>query len=148
MTLDRRARVLIADTDPILRRNLSKRLLDAEMFSDCVADGKMALEALSQATYAVVILDLALQQVSSERILDFIAAMQPSGRPVVLVLASRSGARSLDVDVVQIVLRKPCDLHQLSDIVQSCVRSPADARQHEPSLESDMPTQPIQQPRI
>ena len=34
MTFDKRARVLIADADPVLRRDLSKRLLDAEVFAE------------------------------------------------------------------------------------------------------------------
>ena len=141
MTFDSRARVLIADADPLLRRNLSKRLLDAGVFADCVADGKMALEALGVSNYAVVVLDLALQQVTTERVLDFIAAMPAGVRPVVLVLAAPGAARSLDVDIVQIVLRKPCDLHQLSDIIQSCVRSATDARRQEPDLPSELPIQ-------
>ena len=145
MTLDRRARVLIADADPGVRRNLSKRLLDAEVFADCVADGKTALESLGVSDYAVVVLDLTLPQVSSERILDFIAAMPASARPVVLVLASRGAARSLDVEVVQIVLRKPCDFTQLSEIVQSCVRSAGDARRQEAAPQ---PMLPIRQPNV
>jgi DNA-binding response OmpR family regulator len=131
MTFDRRARVLIADADPVVRRKLNKCLLDAEVFADCVADGKTALEALDASNYAVVVLDLALPPGNGERILDAIAAMPVVSRPVVLVLAARGAARSLDVEVVQIVLRKPCDLTQLSQIVESCVRS-ADAKRSEP----------------
>ncbi len=145
MTFDRRARVLIADADPALRRNLNKRLLDAEVFADCVADGKTALEALSVASYAVVVLDVALPQVNSERVLAFIAAMPAAARPVVFVLAGPGDARSLDVEVVQIVLRKPCDLTQLSEIVQSCVRSAADVRRQEPAVP---PMLPIQHPVV
>ena len=126
MTFDRRVRVLIADADPGIRRGLNQRLLDAEVFADTAADGKDAVERLKETSYAVVVLDLQLQQVSSERVLDFIAALPREERPVVLVLA-RTSARSLDVDVVQIVLRKPCDLQQLADIVHSCVRNAADA---------------------
>ena len=142
MTFDPRARVLIADGDPALRQNLEKRLVDGEVFADSVADGRMALEALEHAHYAVVILDLELTHVSSERVLEAIAAMPPGRRPVVLVLAGRS-ARSLDVDVVQIVLRKPCNVIQLSEIVQSCVKSAADWRRDDRSGEGPRPLQPI-----
>ena len=142
MNLDRRARVLIADADPTLRHSLSKRLIDAEVFADSVADGRMALEALAASSYAVVILDLALPHLNSERVLDAIAAMPGNARPVVLVLAGRSSARSLDVDVVQIVLRKPCNLVQLSEIVQSCVKSAAESRREERSGEAP-PLQPL-----
>ena len=41
-----------------------------------------------------------------------------------LVLAANpEAARSLDVEIVQIVLRKPLNLPQLVDVVRSCVRS-------------------------
>jgi DNA-binding NtrC family response regulator len=143
MTFDRRARVLIADADPGLRHSLNKRLLDAEVFADSVADGKMALEALAASSYAVVILDLALPQLNSERVLDAIAAMPANTRPVVLVLAGRSTARSLDVDVVQIVLRKPCNLVQLSEIIQSCVKSAAESRREGRPGEGPLPLQPL-----
>lgn len=120
---DPRARVLIADADPGLRRSLNQRLLDCEVFADTVPDGKTALEKLTEFPYAVVVLDLGITGLSAERILDHIAVLPKDARPVVLVLAPRGAARSLDVDVVQIVLRKPCDLRQLADIVQSCVRN-------------------------
>lgn len=125
---DRRARVLIADADPVLRRNLNRILLDAEVFADAVADGSEALQKLHETTYAVVVLDLALQHVSAERVLAFVGTMPGVTRPVVLVLAPRNSARSLDVDVVQIVLRKPCDLQQLGEIVRSCVRNAIEAQ--------------------
>src|SRR5215208_5464750 len=117
MTFDRRARVLIADGDAALRQGLYKRLIDAEVFADSVADGKQALEQLRAASYAVVLLDLGLPHVAAERVLNAIGSMPLPSRPVVLVLAPPGAARSLDVDVVQIVLRKPCDLTQLAAIV-------------------------------
>src|SRR6476469_1146746 len=131
MTFDRRTRVLIADADSGLRRGLYKRLIDAEVFADSVADAREALELLTSASYAVVVLDLALPQAGAERLLDALGSMSRAARPVVLVLSPAGVARSLDVEVVQIVLRKPCDLAQLSAIVQSCVRSAA-ATKREP----------------
>lgn len=125
MTFDGRARVLIADADPGVRQGLSNRLLHAEVLTDTVPDGKAALEKLVEGPYAVVVLDLALPTAGAQRIVDMIGLMPRETRPVVLVVAPSGAARSLDVDVVQIVLRKPCDLAQLSAIVQSCVRSSA-----------------------
>jgi hypothetical protein len=43
---------------------------------------------------------------------------------VVLILAANpEAARSLDVEIVQIVLRKPINLPQLIDVIRSCIRS-------------------------
>jgi len=115
--------VLIADTNVGLQHGLYRRLLDSEILADIVSDGRQALQQLHDSTYAVVLVDLALPQFAAERILDVIAQIPPRQRPVVIVLAAPGEARSLDVDVVQIVLRKPCDLTELSDMVQSCVRT-------------------------
>lgn len=51
----------------------------------------------------------------------FASIYAADSRPVVLVLAAGTVARSVDVDLVQIVLRKPCNIVQLADLVRSCV---------------------------
>lgn len=121
-------RVLIADADPGVRRQLSKRLLDAGIFADPVSDGRMALENLRARNYSVILLDLQLPGIGAEQILNFISASQVRPRPVILVVANGTVTRTLDVDLVQIVLRKPCDLTQLSELIDSCVRAAAHHR--------------------
>ena len=126
------ARVLIADADPGLRRQLYKRLLDAGLFADSVADSQAALEQLHQRSYAVILLDLRLSGAGAERILEFVSSDTRGARPVILVMSDASGGRSLDVDLVQIVLRKPCNIYQLAEMIQSCVRSTTARRRVDP----------------
>jgi DNA-binding response OmpR family regulator len=121
-------RVLIADADPGVRKQLSKRLLDAGVFADPVADGKLALEQLREQTYAVILLDLSLPGIGAEQILNFVSASPAKPRPVILVVANGAVSRTLDVDLVQIVLRKPCNLMQLAELIESCVRASAHHR--------------------
>ncbi len=115
-------RVLIADADPGVRRQIYKRLLDGGIFADAVPDGASAIERLGTRPYAVVLLDLGLPG-GAERVLEFLSLNPGSGRPVILVLSDGPVMCSLDVDLVQIVLRKPCNLTQLADLVSSCVRT-------------------------
>ncbi|HUP46316.1 MAG TPA: hypothetical protein VM779_12470 [Thermoanaerobaculia bacterium] len=115
-------RVLIADGDAALRQHIYSKLLGANVFADCVMDGRSAIAHLRESGYAVILLDIGLPNVGAERVLEFVRQAAPGERPVILVLGEVSAARSLDVDLVQIVIRKPCDLSQLSDLVQSCVR--------------------------
>ena len=122
MVLDPNGRVLIADADPALRRHVQKRLLDLDVFSDSAGDGRAALEFLRERRYAVLLLDISLPHLGAESILEFVNGIAPDQRPVILVLAEGSAARSLDVESVQIVLRKPINLRHLSDLVRSCVR--------------------------
>jgi DNA-binding response OmpR family regulator len=117
-------RVLIADADLALRQQLFGALLDHEIFSDCVGNTGDALDKIAAEKYGVVVIDVALPAGDIERVIHAIASMPPGARPVVLVLAANpEQARSLDVDIVQIVLRRPVHLRQLVDVVRSCIRS-------------------------
>lgn len=120
------SRVLIADSDPHLRQLLYSALLAVDVFSDCVASVPDALEKLRDEPYGVILVDVGLPGGKAEELVSAIAALGQQRRPVVLVLASNPAeARSLDVDVVQIVLRKPLALRQTVELIRSCVQSAA-----------------------
>jgi DNA-binding response OmpR family regulator len=121
MVADFGSRVLVADNDPVLRQRLFGRLLDLDIFSDCVATGQEALEKLREIRYTVVILDLGLPGIDAFQILAQIGRM--SYRPVVLATAENDAARALDIEIVQIVLRKPLDVDQLAELARNCVRT-------------------------
>jgi DNA-binding response OmpR family regulator len=116
-------RILIADADPGVRRQLQKRLRGIEVAFDCVADLRAAVQLLREHSYSVVLLDLDLPDVAAERILATIGEVNAADRPVVLVLAGANAARSRDIGLVQIILRKPCNIGQLADLVRSCVEA-------------------------
>ena len=118
------SRVLIADSDIGLRQQLFSALLDQDIYSDCVATTTDALAKLGEEHYGVVLLDLALPFGDIEQVISRIAQLPATLRPVVLVLAANPlAARTLDVEIVQIVLRRPVYLRQLVDVVRNCVRS-------------------------
>jgi DNA-binding NtrC family response regulator len=116
-------RVLIAEGEERLRRMLYRMLLDREIFSDCTSDSASALQKLRDEEYALVLLDLALPPDGAAEVLSAVAQIPLPRRPFILALATHHDARTLDVDVVQIVLRKPFDVDSAADIVQSCMRS-------------------------
>ncbi|MGN6183800.1 MAG: hypothetical protein ACTHQM_09125 [Thermoanaerobaculia bacterium] len=119
-------RVLIADADAAVRQQLFSSLLERDIFSDCVLTVRDALEKLDETPYGVVVLDVALPGADVGVVIDRIAALAPHARPVVLILAARPEAtRSLDVEIVQIVLRKPVVLSHVVDLVGSCLRNAA-----------------------
>ncbi|HEX6097493.1 MAG TPA: response regulator [Thermoanaerobaculia bacterium] len=116
--------MLIADSDPHLRQLVYSALLAVDVFSDSVGTVPDALEKLRGEPYGVVVVDVALPGGDPEQIVAWIAQLGRDARPVVLVLASNpAAARSLDVDVVQIVLRKPIALRQTVELIRSCVES-------------------------
>lgn len=116
-------RVLVADGDPVLRQELCGALLALDVFSDSVGTSVDALARLAEERYRVVVLDVALDPGGVERVIAAIAMTPVRERPVVLILAANpEAARSLDVEIVQIVLRRPVNFPQLVDLVRSCVR--------------------------
>ena len=120
-------RVLIADSDPHLRQLLYGALLAVDVFSDCVGTVPDALEKLRDENYGVVLVDIGLPGGNAEEIVECIARQRRAIRPVVLVLAANpAAARSLDIDVVQIVLRKPVSLRHTVDLIKSCVQRDAE----------------------
>lgn len=115
-------RVLIADSDRGLRQQLFSALLRGDVYSDCVSTTSDAIAKLEQHKYAVVVLDVSLPPGDVERVIARVAMMPTASRPVVLILAANpEAARSLDVEIVQIVLRKPVKLQQLVEMVRSCI---------------------------
>jgi DNA-binding response OmpR family regulator len=116
--------VLIADSDSHLRQLLYSALLAADVFADCVASVPDALQKIREEPYGVIVVDVGLPGGNPEQVVAAIAEVRHSRRPVVLVLASNpSAARSLDVDIVQIVLRKPLALRDTVELIRSCVQS-------------------------
>jgi len=117
-------RVLIADADSALRQQLFSALLNADIFADCVGNTADALDRLDAGVdYGVLVLDVTLPYGDVERILEQVKTKPAAERPVVLILAANAqAARSLDVEIVQIVLRKPVNISQLVDMVRSCTR--------------------------
>jgi DNA-binding response OmpR family regulator len=123
------SRVLIADNDAELRRQLYSRLLELDVYSDCVADGKVALQFLRDRSYAMVILDLTIAKVEALKIIEGIGELPPERRPMILATTGSDGRPSLDSELVQIVLRKPFSLEDVSAIIRSCIVSVREARE-------------------
>lgn len=120
------SRVLIADSDPKLRQLLYGALLAEDVFSDCVSSVPDAIAKLGEEQYGVILVDVGLPGGNAEQIVATIAKLRHALRPVVLVLAANpTAARSLDVDIVQIVLRKPLAFRQTVALIRSCVESTA-----------------------
>jgi DNA-binding response OmpR family regulator len=129
-------RVLIADGDLPLRQQLFSALLENDIYSDCVANTVEATQKLNEEQYGLVVIDVALPHGDVETVIARIHDMPVAQRPVVLVLAAKpEAARTLDVDIVQIVLRRPVVLRQLVELVRSCLRGAAGTNPFDPPPE-------------
>lgn len=94
-----------------------------------MANGPDAVRRLEESLYSLVIADIGLPNQGIEQLVARIARMAKAERPIVLVLAAApEAARGLDVEIVQIVLRRPVDVNQIIDLVRSCVRNSSNGK--------------------
>ena len=123
--MDRRLAVLIVDDDPAICAVLSERLAEDGLVSEAVHDGASAVRRAIELRPQLVVLDLALPELSGDQVF---ARLQADHRtrytPVVFVTGSaapeeklrrlRSGADDY--------VTKPFDLEELAARVQSALR--------------------------
>ena len=116
------ARVLIAEGDSDLRRELFRVLLERDIFSDTAADGVQALDCLASCDYTILLLDLTLPRIDAQQMLAHLAALAPERRPMVLVIAGAELPQALDADLVQVILRRPLRTRDIAELVENCLR--------------------------
>jgi DNA-binding response OmpR family regulator len=117
------ARVLIADGDRRFRSQIHTRLVDVDVFCDCVSTASEALENLRDRRYGLVLLDLDLPNEESYVVIDELRLFASGERPMVLATASRNHQANVDPELVQIIMRKPLRLADVADMIRSCVGS-------------------------
>lgn len=89
--------------------------------------------------YSLIVADTGLPADGIGKVVARIAQMEASRRPIVLVLADTpESGRSLDVEIVQILLRRPVDVGQLVDLIGSCLRN-AGGRRKAADTDADRP---------
>ena len=114
-------RVLIAETDPGLRRDLSAGLREGGILSDRVRNADHLLRSLVENHYVAVVLDTGLSGGTTEEILQVIRGLPPSRRPIVLVVFEGETPRELDAETVQILVRKPYGVKELTAVIRGCL---------------------------
>jgi DNA-binding NtrC family response regulator len=113
-------RVLLADDEGIFVRSLAKVLAKKGIQAQTVSDGRLALDALDQAEFDVIVLDLAMPNMDGLATLEAIRQRDITA-PVVL----RTG--SIDMDRVTQALKggasevlfKPCPVDDLVSAIEN-----------------------------
>jgi DNA-binding response OmpR family regulator len=116
------SRVLIAEGDPELRRTLFRALLERDVFSDTAADGVQVLECLATRTYSVLLLDLTLPKIDTLKLIQHVGSIPSETRPMIMAMAGREISIQLDVELVQVILRRPLRPAEVAELIQNCIR--------------------------
>src|SRR3954466_11258020 len=116
------ARVLIVESDVLVRRLLVVMLERDGLEIEAVDDGAEALERILSGRFGVVLLDLMLPHLSGYDIMDTCVRSFAHPRPVFVVTTAFDAAfgQSLDPTIVTAVIRMPFEISVLRKIVRDC----------------------------
>ncbi len=116
-------RLLIVEDDFVIANGLVRALTQAQYAVDHVADGKLALRAIQDGVYDLVILDLGLPAMDGEQILSHLR--QHANPVAVLILTAREDVatrvQALDLGADDF-LTKPFHLEELEARVRALIR--------------------------
>jgi two-component system sensor histidine kinase RpfC len=123
--------ILLADDTPLNREVVGEYLKRAGHSVDAVEGGEHALEALTQATYDAVILDMHMPQVSGLDVLRALRFMETGGRraPVVMLSADATPERQAEA------LRLGADAYLTKPVVSARLLATLDALTREGARE-------------
>jgi DNA-binding response OmpR family regulator len=117
--------ILIVDDDDSIRNLLRTTLERAGMRCSVATDGLDASNQIEHLDYALVLLDLMMPRLDG---VGFVKRLRESqrrggGRPVVLMMTAAPERQDLGAtgDMVQAVLSKPFDIHEIVGLCHDCV---------------------------
>jgi DNA-binding response OmpR family regulator len=122
--------ILIVDDDAAIRTLLSRTLERAGMRCGVATDGFDATQQIEKTDYALVLLDLMMPRLDGFGFVRCLRERQEHGgsRPVVLIMTAAPDRRDLTHmgDMVQAVLTKPFDIHDVVGLCHDCVAASRD----------------------
>jgi CheY-like chemotaxis protein len=115
--------VLVVDDDDAIRTLMSIALKRKGLNCGAARDGIDALEQVHESEYSVVLLDLMMPRLDGLSFLKRLRdACVSTPLPMVIVMtAFPEGDLPETPELVQAVIRKPFDVHEVADLVRGCV---------------------------
>jgi serine/threonine protein kinase len=118
------ARVLVADDDPEVRKQLGAALAQHRLEYDEAANGSEAIQQLKRRKYALAFIDLMMPRVDGWAVIDFLRRhAEHRGTKTYVVAAGEQRLSTADQDVVSGVVSKPFDAAKLDSLLRNFVRS-------------------------
>ena len=110
------------EDDAVLRTMLASQLREKGLAVDEADGGGVAMDLLGANSYAVILVDLVMQQPDGFAVLDALSSGSVKKPTVVLVTtgAEPEVLDRLDPDRIHGVVKKPFDAGELADLVVAC----------------------------
>jgi serine/threonine protein kinase len=117
-------RVLVADDDPEVRKQLGAALAYHRLDFDEAANGSEAIQQLKKRKYALAFIDLMMPRIDGWAVIDFIRThAEHRGTKTYVVASEDQRLSAADQDVISGIVSKPFDPAKLDSLLQSFVRS-------------------------
>ncbi len=126
----RRENILVVDDEPLVRKSISKYLIELGYDSDTAEDGSQAIEKLSENKYDLILTDLRMPNVDGRQLLQYLADNHPEIPKIVftafgeeddIIHALQAGARDyltkpiVDLKILEHSVEKALELKNLND---------------------------------
>jgi DNA-binding response OmpR family regulator len=113
------ARVLIVDGDEQVRVLLHQALFERGVPCNSAASADEARVLLAKDRFGLLLLHLEMP--GAEDLLAALRSMRSEQRPIVMVTANiRTPKDAVDTDLVQVIIRRPLRIAEVTGIVQAC----------------------------
>ena len=120
-------RILVVDDDDAIRALLVTILRRRGFTIDTARNGVEAIECLERCSYALMLLDLMMPQMSGWEVLEHIDQFGTSRpTPLVIVLTAGNEPRDLNPAYVAGTVKKPFDVELLVDTITACIATQVD----------------------
>jgi len=117
-------RVLVADDDPEVRRQLGAALAHHRLEYDEAENGSEAIQQLKRRKYALAFIDLMMPRIDGWAVIDFIRNhAEHRDTKTYVVAAGEQRFSAVDQDVIAGIVSKPFDPVKLDSLLESFVRS-------------------------
>ena len=117
-------RVLVADDDPEVRKQLGAALAHHRLEYDEATNGSEAIQQFKQRKYALAFIDLMMPRVDGWAVVDFIRKhAEHRGTKMYIVAAGEQHLSTADQDVVSGVVAKPFDPAKLDTLLKNFMKS-------------------------
>jgi len=119
----------VVEDDDAIRALLFTVLRRRGFKVDTAPNGAKGLDRFNRCVYSLVLLDLMMPVMSGYEFLERLERINPSHRPLVIVLTAGAAPRNLDPTIVAGAIRKPFDIELLVETVVACLSTQGDATQ-------------------
>ena len=127
------ARILVVDDDRPIRNLVTTVLTRRGLTIDAAPDGISALRLIAKNDYDVAVVDLMMPGMNGIQLLEHVKEVRRRPQTIIVLTASGPGdIRRLDPGSVHAIMRKPFDINELADVVESAAQSAA-ARERAPA---------------